>query len=281
MVVGRKALAYTSNTPGKTQQFNFFDVNRGAAAGHVQFSLADLPGVGFAKVPTAVREGWSQLLADYFTGRPTLKMVCHLVDGNVGPKAADAELMALVARCIAQGGLRGRYVVILTKVDKPTARKELRSTQLLAAEAQAEQRLAAAGDDGDDSAAETASATLAPAAADFVVPERVARQVRAALDAAGLSPDTAVIATSSKSKLGREDFWRLLGDELLKGLPDEQPAPGGAKAAAPGGRGAAGGSRVTESSARVQSAVAGKAAPGIASGGARGDGRRKARPAKP
>jgi ribosome biogenesis GTP-binding protein YsxC/EngB len=190
MALGRKALAYASNTPGKTQQFNFFAVNREAPAGHARFLLADLPGVGFAKVPAAVRATWSGLLREYFENRRTLRLLCHLVDGNVGPKAADLELMALIASCAASGGFTGRYAVILTKIDRPIARAALRSA--------------------NDAGASAAG----PSVEDFVVPERVAREVRLALAGAGLPADTPVLATSAKSKLGRADFWRLVGGVL-------------------------------------------------------------------
>ncbi|KAG8467081.1 hypothetical protein KFE25_000397 [Diacronema lutheri] len=232
MALGRRALAYASNTPGKTQQFNFFDVNRGAAPGHAQFSLADLPGVGFAKVPAAVRAGWTALLGDYFSNRPTLVLLCHLVDGNVGPKAADVELMHTVSRSIASGGFSGRYAIVLTKLDKPIGRKELSRTLLLA-----QQAASAPAQNGED---ELSGGELPQ----FCVPERVTREVRAALRDAGLADDTPVLATSAKSKLGRDDLWTLLGDALIGRMAraDDVPrAPRAAAAAPVAVRGARGG----------------------------------------
>jgi len=76
MVVGRRAMAYTSKTPGKTQQFNYFNVNGESTFDEPkgEFNLVDLPGVGYAKVPKRVRDEWAKFMTDYFYTRPTLKV---------------------------------------------------------------------------------------------------------------------------------------------------------------------------------------------------------------
>jgi GTP-binding protein EngB required for normal cell division len=77
MVVGRRAMAYTSKTPGKTQQFNYFNVNGESTFDEPkgEFNLVDLPGVGYAKVPKRVRDEWAKFMTDYFYTRPTLKVL--------------------------------------------------------------------------------------------------------------------------------------------------------------------------------------------------------------
>ena len=75
MVVGRRAMAYTSKTPGKTQQFNYFNVNGESTFDPKgEFLLVDLPGVGYAKVPRHVREDWVRFMTEYFYTRPSLKV---------------------------------------------------------------------------------------------------------------------------------------------------------------------------------------------------------------
>jgi GTP-binding protein len=107
---GRKALARTSNTPGRTQQLNFFDL------GGV-LSLVDLPGYGYSSVGKAKAEAWTETTRAYLKGRPELKRVCLLVDGRHGLKAGDEDIMTLLDRSAVI------YQVILTKADKsgPTA----------------------------------------------------------------------------------------------------------------------------------------------------------------
>eukprot|EP00282_Hemiselmis_andersenii_P005702 CAMPEP_0114164698 /NCGR_PEP_ID=MMETSP0043_2-20121206/30811_1 /TAXON_ID=464988 /ORGANISM="Hemiselmis andersenii, Strain CCMP644" /LENGTH=449 /DNA_ID=CAMNT_0001261385 /DNA_START=1 /DNA_END=1347 /DNA_ORIENTATION=+ len=113
MLSNRKKLAFSSKTPGKTQQFNYFVVNGQDDVGN-KFHLVDLPGVGYAKVPVAVRREWVGFLTSYLTQRESLKVLFHLVDSRHGPQKDDLELMKLYAetKCSAA------FVVVLTKIDK-------------------------------------------------------------------------------------------------------------------------------------------------------------------
>ncbi|MFO1105295.1 MAG: ribosome biogenesis GTP-binding protein YihA/YsxC [Amaricoccus sp.] len=105
-LTGRKALARASNTPGRTQEINFF------ALGERTY-LVDLPGYGFAEAPKPVVERWQALLKAYLAGRPTLRRVFLLVDARHGLKPVDAEIMALLNRAAVT------FQVVLTKADKP------------------------------------------------------------------------------------------------------------------------------------------------------------------
>jgi GTP-binding protein len=105
-LTGRKALARASNTPGRTQEINFF------ALGEAHY-LVDLPGYGFAEAPKLVVEKWQALLRAYLAGRPTLRRVFLLVDARHGVKPVDGEIMALLDRSAVT------FQVVLTKADKP------------------------------------------------------------------------------------------------------------------------------------------------------------------
>lgn len=122
MLCNRKALAYVSGRPGKTQQFNYFLVNGKHA--ETQFYMVDLPGVGYAKVPKHVQDEWLRFMGQYFRHRTSLRMVFHLVDGRHGALEDDEELMRQMAAC---GRSRGEYVVVLTKMDKMDKQKVKRS----------------------------------------------------------------------------------------------------------------------------------------------------------
>ncbi|KAL3933797.1 MAG: hypothetical protein SGPRY_000124 [Prymnesium sp.] len=130
MVLGRNAIAYTSKTPGKTQQYNYFLVNGGREDG--EFHLVDMPGLGFAKapfphpVPSAVRKQWSSFLKNYMRSRTQLRLFIHLIDGEVGPKAVDLQIMEMVAE-VSQEERDWEYAVILTKVDKAGEQASLRA----------------------------------------------------------------------------------------------------------------------------------------------------------
>ena len=111
LLIGRKALARTSNTPGKTTTLNFYLVNADAQ-GQGGFYLVDLPGYGYAKVARTQREQWMQLIGRYVTERVPLGVVFHLIDSRHPPTKLDEELLDL---------LRGGpvpYVILLTKADK-------------------------------------------------------------------------------------------------------------------------------------------------------------------
>jgi GTP-binding protein len=104
-LTNRKALARTSNTPGRTQQLNFFNL------GDV-LTLVDMPGYGFAKVSKTQKEEWHDLIFNYLRGRQTLRCVLVLVDSRHGLKDVDRELMKML------DGSGVSYRIILTKVDK-------------------------------------------------------------------------------------------------------------------------------------------------------------------
>ncbi|MBK5926728.1 ribosome biogenesis GTP-binding protein YihA/YsxC [Rhodobaculum claviforme] len=107
-LTGRKTLARTSNTPGRTQEINYF------ALGAAHY-LVDLPGYGFAEAPRAVVARWQALLRDYLAGRATLRRAFVLIDHRHGIKAPDAEIMALLDRAAVT------FHTVLTKADKVKA----------------------------------------------------------------------------------------------------------------------------------------------------------------
>ena len=120
-LTGRKALARASNTPGRTQQLNFFDIDG-------KFYLVDLPGYGFAEAPKKVVDAWQRLLKSYLAGRASLRRVYLLIDGRHGVKKADEEIMELLDRSAVS------FQAVLTKADKPKS-AELERTARGVAEA--------------------------------------------------------------------------------------------------------------------------------------------------
>ncbi len=104
-LTGRKSLARASNTPGRTQEINFFTL------GDLRY-LVDLPGYGYAEAPVAVVAKWQALLKQYLAGRQTLRRVFVLIDARHGIKAVDAEILSLLDRSAVT------FQVVLTKVDK-------------------------------------------------------------------------------------------------------------------------------------------------------------------
>ena len=106
-LTGRKAIARTSVTPGRTQELNFFEVGE-----PTQFRLVDMPGYGFAKAPVKVVDRWKQLVRTYLRGRTALKRTLVLVDSRHGIKPVDAEMMKMLDEA-AVG-----YRLVLTKADK-------------------------------------------------------------------------------------------------------------------------------------------------------------------
>lgn len=105
-VAGRRALARASNTPGRTQQLNFFDIGE-------RLHLVDLPGYGYARAPKKTVAAWQKLLKAYLTGRASLRRVFLLIDGRHGVKAADDEIMTLLGQAAVS------FQAVLTKADKP------------------------------------------------------------------------------------------------------------------------------------------------------------------
>ena len=104
-LTGRKTLARTSNTPGRTRQLNYFDLGG-------RLMMVDLPGHGYARVSKTEVHGWTKLVRDYLRGRQSLKKLCLLVDARHGLKDSDEELMDMMD----EAGVA--YQLILTKTDK-------------------------------------------------------------------------------------------------------------------------------------------------------------------
>jgi GTP-binding protein len=105
-LVNRRQLARASNTPGRTQELNFFDLGEG------RIRLVDLPGYGFASAPRATVDAWSRLTMAYLRGRSSLKRVLVLIDSRRGIGPSDHEVMSdLDTAAVA-------YQIVLTKSDK-------------------------------------------------------------------------------------------------------------------------------------------------------------------
>lgn len=127
-LTGQKGLARTSNTPGRTQELNYFvpDGYSGSADDLPPLALVDMPGYGFAKAPKAQVDQWTKLVFDYLRGRVTLKRVYLLIDARHGIKSNDADVMDLLDRAAVS------YQVVLTKSDKikpPAVEKLLAETR--------------------------------------------------------------------------------------------------------------------------------------------------------
>ncbi len=112
-LTNRNTLARTSNTPGRTQQINFFDLGG-------RLYLVDLPGHGYAKVSKEKIAAWTHVVNTYLQGRAKLRRVCLLVDSRHGLKEVDREIMSMLDVAAVN------YQIILTKTDKATA-KDLKS----------------------------------------------------------------------------------------------------------------------------------------------------------
>lgn len=104
-LLDRRGLARTSNTPGRTQEINYF-------ATELPLYIADLPGYGYAKAPRDKVDAWTALVKNYLQGRATLARVYLLVDSRHGLKAVDESYMTLLDTAAVS------YQVVLTKVDK-------------------------------------------------------------------------------------------------------------------------------------------------------------------
>ena len=106
-LTGRNALARTSNTPGRTQELNFFDVGDPLA-----FRLVDMPGYGFAKAPKDIVKKWRFLVNDFLRGRQELKRALVLIDARHGIKEVDREILEMLDKAAVS------YRIVLTKADK-------------------------------------------------------------------------------------------------------------------------------------------------------------------
>ncbi|HEX6741477.1 MAG TPA: ribosome biogenesis GTP-binding protein YihA/YsxC [Sphingomicrobium sp.] len=106
-LTNRKSLARTSNTPGRTQELNLFDVGR-----PLRLRLVDMPGYGFAEAPKDLVKRWRRLVNDYLRGRALLKRALVLIDSRHGLKDVDREVMDML------DGAAVSYHLVLTKADK-------------------------------------------------------------------------------------------------------------------------------------------------------------------
>ncbi|HEY0114982.1 MAG TPA: ribosome biogenesis GTP-binding protein YihA/YsxC [Allosphingosinicella sp.] len=129
-LTNRNGLARTSNTPGRTQELNFFEV-----ADPPVLRLVDMPGYGFAKAPKDVARRWRYLVNDYLRGRVVLKRALLLIDSRHGIKDVDREIIAMLDSAAVS------YRIVLTKADKVKA-SELAAVQA-ATEAEARKHSAA------------------------------------------------------------------------------------------------------------------------------------------
>ena len=125
-LTGRNGLARTSNTPGRTQELNFFDVGE-----PLRLRLVDMPGYGFAKAPPQVVKQWRYLVNDFLRGRQALKRALVLVDARHGIKDVDREILDMLDKA-AVG-----YRLVLTKADKIKASELADVTARTVAEARA------------------------------------------------------------------------------------------------------------------------------------------------
>ncbi|MGV6800305.1 MAG: ribosome biogenesis GTP-binding protein YihA/YsxC [bacterium] len=109
-LTNRKALARTSNTPGRTRELNFFNLGG-------KLRLVDLPGYGYARASKTDIAGWNKLIRDYLRGRASLRRTCLLIDSRHGLKTVDFEIMDLLDEAAVP------YQIVFTKTDKikPTA----------------------------------------------------------------------------------------------------------------------------------------------------------------
>jgi len=105
-LTNRKNLARTSNTPGRTQEINYFLLAQ-------QLYIVDLPGYGYAKVSKTQSADWTDLVFAYLRGRPNLRRVMLLIDGRHGIKENDKEVMDMLDTAAVS------YQIVLTKCDKP------------------------------------------------------------------------------------------------------------------------------------------------------------------
>ncbi len=125
-LTGRKTLARISNTPGRTQQLNFFAL--GPTVETARMRIVDMPGYGYAAVNKSKVASWNALLKDYLRGRSTLLRVYVLIDGRHGIKENDAEMLDMLDKSAMS------YQIVLTKQDEvKLSEREARVDQTLAA----------------------------------------------------------------------------------------------------------------------------------------------------
>lgn len=113
-LVQQKSLARTSNTPGRTQELNYFvpDGFSGQGEDLPPLALVDMPGYGFAEAPKNLVDAWTNLIFSYLRGRTTLKRVYLLIDSRHGIKKNDADVLDLLDKAAVS------YQIVFTKSDK-------------------------------------------------------------------------------------------------------------------------------------------------------------------
>ncbi|MDN5249119.1 ribosome biogenesis GTP-binding protein YihA/YsxC [Bartonella sp. TP] len=112
-ITNRKSLARTSNTPGRTQELNFFIPDGYSESGALPpFAIVDMPGYGYAQAPKQLVNNWTTLIYDYLKFRPSLKRLYILIDSRHGIKETDKTILNLLDKIAVS------YQIILTKADK-------------------------------------------------------------------------------------------------------------------------------------------------------------------
>lgn len=120
-LVKRKGLARTSNTPGRTQEINFFTVNN-------RFAFIDLPGYGYAKVPEKIRNNWGPMIEAYLSERETLRLVVLILDIRRDPSPEDHQLFGWLQY------YRLPVLIVLTKIDKVSRNQLAERKRLIGAD---------------------------------------------------------------------------------------------------------------------------------------------------
>ena len=119
MLTGRKGLAKVSNTPGKTQMLNFFQID-------AKWHLVDLPGYGYAKISKTKRFAWEKMIANYLKHRENLMCAFVLIDAYIPPQAIDVEFINWL------GEMRVPFVIVYTKTDRIRGGEEGRNKNIKA-----------------------------------------------------------------------------------------------------------------------------------------------------
>ena len=157
-LTNRGGLARTSNTPGRTQELNFFDVGDPLA-----FRMVDMPGYGFAKAPKDMVRQWRFLVNDFLRGRDVLKRALVLIDSRHGIKDVDRDILGMLDKAAVS------YRIVLTKADKVKATDLAAVTQATADEARkrpaAHPEIIATSSEGGMGIAELRAAVLEAVAA--------------------------------------------------------------------------------------------------------------------
>jgi GTP-binding protein len=118
-LTGQTALARVSQTPGRTRQLNFFDLDG-------RLMLVDMPGYGYAKASRDLKDAWQATMFRYLRGRPTLRRIVLLMDSRVGAKESDHEAMDLFDRAAVP------FTIVLTKADEGVAPERAAEAEALA-----------------------------------------------------------------------------------------------------------------------------------------------------